>query len=244
LAFADTRWYLAEPTFSPVPVDDLLSKSYADDRRKTIQAGKAIVKPQTGYPDYSSDTVYLSVIDGAGNAYPFINSNYMEFCTGIVSSGWGFSLKNLGYGFSLDPDHPNALAPGKRPYHTIIPALATREDGSIYASFSVMGGFMQPQGHIQVLLGLIDDGADPQAVLDRPRVCIKGGDPNEEIAIETGIPSETFDRLAHWGHTIEWIEGYPRAMFGRGQVLVRDPKTGVICGGSDPRADGCAVGLP
>ena len=103
---------------------------------------------------------------------------------------------------------------------------------------------MQPQGHVQVLLGLIDDGVDPQAVLDRPRICIKGGDPNGEIAIEVGIPSETFDQLAHWGHTVECIEGYPRAMFGLGQVLMRDPITGVICGGSDPRADGCAVGLP
>jgi gamma-glutamyltranspeptidase/glutathione hydrolase len=244
LAFADARWYVADPTFSPIPIDDLLSKSYADDRRKMIQPGKAIVSLQTGYPDYNSDTVYLSVIDGVGNACSFINSNYMGFGTGIVPSGWGFSLQNRGHGFSLDPDHPNALAPGKRPYHTIIPALATREDGSLYSSFGVMGGFMQPQGHVQVLLGLIDDGADPQAVLDRPRICIKGGEPNGEIAIETGIPSETFDQLAYWGHTVEWIDGYPRAMFGRGQVLVRDPKTGVVCGGSDPRADGCAVGLP
>jgi gamma-glutamyltranspeptidase/glutathione hydrolase len=244
LAFADTRWYIADPVFSPLPIDDLLSKSYADDRRKIIQPRKAIVNPQVGYPTNSSDTVYLSVIDGAGNACSFINSNYMGFGTGIVPSGWGFSLQNRGHGFSLDPSHPNALAPRKRPYHTIIPGLVTREDGSLYASFGVMGGFMQPQGHVQVILGLMDDGMDPQSVLDRPRICLRGGEPNEAIAIETGIPSETLVELAHWGHAVELIEGTPRAMFGRGQIILRDSETGVICGGSDPRADGCAVGLP
>jgi gamma-glutamyltranspeptidase/glutathione hydrolase len=244
LAFADARRYITDPTFSSIPIEGLLSKSYADDRRKIIQPGKAIVSPNVGYPSFSSDTVYISVVDGEGNACSFINSNYLGFGTGIVPSGWGFTLQNRGHNFSLDPDHPNALAPRKRPYHTIIPALATREDGSLYASFGVMGGFMQPQGHVQVLLGLVDDGLDPQSVLDRPRICIRGGDPGEEIAVEAGTPSETFAQLVQWGHIVDSVEGYERSVFGRGQIILRDPKTGVICGGSDPRADGCAVGLP
>jgi gamma-glutamyltranspeptidase/glutathione hydrolase len=243
LAFADARWYITDPMFSSIPVDGLLSKSYADDRRKLIHPTQSILSPKVGYPAYSSDTVYLSVVDGEGNACSFINSNYMGFGTGIVPPGWGFTLQNRGYSFSLNPNHPNVLAPGKRPYHTIIPAIATYEDGSLHASFGVMGGFMQPQGHVQVLLGLIDDGLDPQSVLDRPRICIPGGNPDERVAVEAGIPPETLSQLAEWGHAVESIEGYSRAIFGRGQILLRDPKTGVISGGSDPRADGCAVGL-
>jgi gamma-glutamyltranspeptidase/glutathione hydrolase len=244
LAFVDARWYITDPLFNPAPIEGLLSKSYAQDRRKLIQPDKAIVDPSVGYPAFSSDTVYISVIDGEGNACSFINSNYMGFGTGIVPSGWGFSLQNRGHSFSLNPDHPNALAPRKRPYHTIIPALATREDGSLYASFGVMGGFMQPQGHAQVLLGLLDDGLDPQAVLDRPRICIQGGNPKEAIAIEAGHSHDTQTRLAHWGHNLELVEGYKRSVFGRGQIILRDQRTGVLCGGSDPRADGCAVALP
>jgi gamma-glutamyltranspeptidase/glutathione hydrolase len=244
LAFADARWYISDPTFSSIPIEGLLSKSYAEERRKSIQPQRASVDPQVGYPAFSSDTVYLSVVDKEGNACSFINSNYMGFGTGIVPTGWGFSLQNRGHNFSLNPDHPNALAPKKRPYHTIIPALATRDDGSLYASFGVMGGFMQPQGHVQVVLGLLDDGLDPQTVLDRPRLCIKGGSPEEEIAIETGTPIETLEQLANWGHAMESVEGYDRAVFGRGQIILRDPESGVLCGGSDPRADGCAVGLP
>jgi gamma-glutamyltranspeptidase/glutathione hydrolase len=244
LAFADARWYISDPTFSSIPIEGLLSKSYAEERRKSIQPQRASVDPQVGYPAFSSDTVYLSVVDKEGNACSFINSNYMGFGTGIVPTGWGFSLQNRGHNFSLNPDHPNALAPKKRPYHTIIPALATRDDGSLYASFGVMGGFMQPQGHVQVVLGLIDDGLDPQTVLDRPRLCIREGSPEEKIAIETGTPIETLEQLANWGHAMESVEGYDRAVFGRGQIILRDPESGVLCGGSDPRADGCAVGLP
>jgi len=244
LAFADTRWYVADPTYNPSPLEGLLSKSYADERRKIIQPGKAIVDPELGSPGAGSDTVYLAVVDKEGNACSFINSNYYGFGTGIVPAGWGFCLQNRGHNFSLDPDHPNALAPRKRPYHTIIPALATREDGSLYASFGVMGGFMQPQGHVQVILGLVDDALDPQGVLDRPRICIKGGAPRDEIGIELGINEETVAKLSTWGHPVDLVEGYDRALFGRGQIILRDPSTGVLCGGSDPRSDGCAAGLP
>jgi gamma-glutamyltranspeptidase/glutathione hydrolase len=147
-------------------------------------------------------------------------------------------------GFSLQPGHPNVLAPGKRPYHTIIPAMATRTaGGSLFASFGVMGGFMQPQGHLQVVVGLADDGLDPQAALDRPRFSVTEALQTGEVALEEGIPLETMAALAEMGHHVRPVSGMERAMFGRGQAIFRDSETGVLWGGSDPRADGCAMCL-
>lgn len=240
LAFADARQSIADPQFSPPPIEALLSKDYAQRRSRQIHREAANPDPIPGRFPSHSETVYLSVVDRHGNACSLINSNYMGFGTGIVPSGWGFSLHNRGLGFSLDPAHPNALAPKKRPYHTIIPGLATREDNSLYACFGVMGGFMQPQGHVQVLIGLLQDGLDPQAALDRPRLCLQGGDPQSAIALEQGIPPKTIEKLAEKGHRIELVSGHERALFGRGQVIIRNPITAVLWGGSDPRADGCA----
>jgi gamma-glutamyltranspeptidase / glutathione hydrolase len=244
LAFADTRWYVTDPAFNPSPLEFLLSKEYAAERRKLIDPKRASMHQVHGTPTSSSDTVYLSVVDIQGNACSFINSNYMGFGTGIVPTGWGFSLQNRGHNFSLDPENPNVLSPGKRPYHTIIPAMAThQENGSLHACFGVMGGFMQPQGHMQVLSGLVDDGLDPQAALDRPRFCIEDGTAGGRIALEEGISQPVFEQLAGMGHMLYPVSGHERAIFGRGQVILRDPDTGVLQAGSDPRSDGCAMAL-
>ncbi len=250
LAFADTRWFVADPAVNPAPLAELLSKGYAAERRKLIDPTYATLDQVHGAPVAGSDTVYLSVVDAQGNACSFINSNYMGFGTGIVPSGWGFSLQNRGHNFSLDPAHPNALAPGKRPYHTIIPALATharadqpgenpREE--LHACFGVMGGFMQPQGHLQVVTALADDGLDPQAALDRPRFCIEEGTAGGGVALEEGIAQVVINKLADMGHAVRRVSGPERGIFGRGQIILRQPDTGVLWAGSDPRADGCAM---
>ena len=257
LAFADASWYVADPAFSNIPIHELLSKEYANERRKLIDKTRATIDQKHGTPVASSDTVYLSVVDKFGNACSFINSNYMGFGTGIVPKGWGFTLQNRGHNFSLDPNHPNALAPRKRPYHTIIPAMVTRvpspsgrggrgegeNQDTLYASYGVMGGFMQPQGHVQVLSALVDDALDPQAALDQPRFCIDVDESGGRVAIEEGMPEETFIGLEKMGHPVYKVTGYNRALFGRGQVIRRDPETGVLTAGSDPRADGCAMTL-
>lgn len=244
LAFADTRYFAADPAFNPAPLQALLSKAYADERRKLIDPRRANPAIQHGTPQAVSDTVYFSVVDGEGNACSFINSNYAGFGTGIVPRGWGFSLQNRGHNFRLDPTHPNCLQPGKRPYHTIIPAMATRvADDSLYACYGVMGGFMQPQGHMQVTVAQVDDGLDPQAALDRSRFCIEPETADGRVDLEEGIPVSSMATLAAMGHTVVPVSGLGRATFGRGQIIRRDPQTGVLWGGSDPRSDGCAMTL-
>ena len=272
LAFADARWYVSDPKFSNIPIEQLLSKEYASERRKLINPHRAMIDQKRGTPVTSSDTVYFSVVDRFGNACSFINSNYMGFGTGIVPKGRGFTLQNRGHNFDLDPKHPNALMPRKRPYHTIIPAMATaplrlppnsapfwsasqnlgevsRPKGvdkggeELFASFGVMGGFMQPQGHVQVFSAMVDSGLDSQAALDLPRFCIEDGTANGVVALEEGISDAVAANLAARGHQVQKVTGWERALFGRGQIILRDPASDVLIGGSDPRADGYAASL-
>lgn len=242
LAFADAFRYIADPAWGDLPSDALLSDTYAAERRALIHPHRALMQVCSGEPLKGSDTVYFCVVDEMGNACSMVNSNYMGFGTGIVPRGCGFSLQNRGLNFSLDPNHPNALQPGKRPYHTIIPALVTHEeDDTLFAVVGVMGGFMQPQGHVQVITALVDDGLDPQSALDRPRFCVQVQEPGGRVAVEEGIPEPTLAALATMGHPIERVSGMGRALFGRGQIILRDRESGVLWGGSDPRADGCAL---
>jgi gamma-glutamyltranspeptidase/glutathione hydrolase len=241
LAFADTRHFVADPSLVRVPVQELLSKDYAARRRALLDPRGPARAFEHGAPIAGSDTVYFCVVDAEGNACSFINSNYNGFGTGIVPEGVGFALQNRGACFSLDPTHANALAPRKRPYHTIIPGMLMHLDGSLLGPFGVMGGFMQPQGHVQVLLAMLDDGLTPQAALDRPRVCIEPVDgAGSRVQLEEGIPRASVDDLRARGHAIAPdVGGFERAVFGRGQVIVARGD-GPLVAGSDPRADGYA----
>jgi len=206
-----------------------------------IDPSRANPDPKRGAPVASSDTVYLCSIDADGNACSFINSNYMAFGSGLSPEGFGFTLQNRAQQMSLDRSHPDAVAPRKRPYHTIIPALLTREaDGSLYGPMGVMGGFMQPQGHLQVTVAMADDDCDPQAALDRPRFGLMAGLGAGLVSVESGLPTATQSALSAMGHELRNVEGLARIQFGRGQIIRRDTD-GVLWGGSDPRADGCAM---
>ncbi len=240
LAFADARHYVADPEFAPAPLDFLLSEAYASQRRALISQERANQEQVHGVPIAGSDTVYLTVVDTEGNACSFINSLYMGFGSGLIARDTGVVLQNRGALFSLDPAHPNRLEANKRPYHTIIPGMATK-DGELFASFGVMGGFMQPQGHLQIISALIDADMDPQAALDRPRFCILGGEASGKVALEKGIDVDVMAYLAALGHDVVPVGDADRALFGGGQIIVRYPDTGVLWGGSDPRKDGAAA---
>ncbi len=238
LAMADAAQHVADPTVVNVPVAALLSKEYAARRRSLIQPDRALDIVAPGQPEHR-DTVYLTVVDGQGNAISFINSLYHLFGSGLVVPGTGICLQNRGACFTLEPGHPNTLAGGKRPYHTIIPAMALRE-GRLWLSFGVMGGFMQPQGHLQVITNLVDYDMNPQTALDAPRFRVDehGG---LRADIETGVPLKTRKALAAMGHNVQPQTTFSPG-FGSGDIIARDLETGVLCGASDPRKDGCAVG--
>lgn len=238
MGMADAARFVADPTMAHVPVDGLISKEYALRRRALIQLGQAAEIAAPGLPEHR-DTVYLTTYDDQGNAVSFINSLYHGFGSGLVVPGTGICLQNRGACFTLEPGHPNELQGGKRPYHTIIPAMALRR-GRLWLSFGVMGGFMQPQGHLQVLVNLVDDGLTPQQALDAPRFRVdeRGG---IDVAIESGVPLRTRKALAAMGHRVRSEPTFAPG-FGSGDIIAVDAETGVAAGASDPRKDGCAVG--
>ncbi|KAG9287695.1 hypothetical protein G9A89_004098 [Geosiphon pyriformis] len=243
LAFADTRYYVADPEFENVPVDQLLSKEYIATRADLFDSSKAMTDPEKGSPVSSSDTVYFSVVDDEGNACSFIISNYVLFGTAAVPKDCGFTLQCRGAGFVLEEGHPNCLAPSKRPYHTIIPSIVTRDD-DLWLSFGVMGGFMQPQGQVQVILNLLHNNFDVQRALDAPRICLRPDGPG--VDAEEGIDEKVIQNLIELGHKVACVRDWSRGIFGRGQIIEKrqDNRTGkrVWAAGSDPRGDGHAVG--
>lgn len=235
LAFADAHAHIADPRQADVPVRALLGDSYIQSRFGLIRPDRAL-QPKPGTPQTHGDTVYLTVADGHGNMVSWIQSLYMGFGSGITAGNTGVQLQNRGANFSLESGHPNEAAPGKRPYHTIIPGFITK-DGQAWSSFGVMGGFMQPQGHLQVGVNLIDFGMDPQTALDAPRFnWLK----EKQVALETAVSDDIRQILQQRGHEL-WEKGKP-LHYGGGQVIVRDPDSGVLVGGSEPRNDGTAVG--
>jgi gamma-glutamyltranspeptidase / glutathione hydrolase len=236
LAFADAHAYIADPRKANVPIDGLLSDSYAAQRRALI--GETALHPQAGQPSRHGDTVYLTVADGEGNMVSWIQSLYMGFGSGLTAGTTGVQLQNRGANFSLEPGHPNEAAPGKRPYNTIIPGFITRH-GRAWCSFGVMGGFMQPQGHLQVGVNMIDFHMDPQTALDAPRFYWQDG---RRVALELAAHPDTRAALSAREHELLSEEQTRQLHFGGGQAIVRDQESGVLIGGSEPRNDGAAVG--
>jgi gamma-glutamyltranspeptidase/glutathione hydrolase len=232
LAFADAQRYVADPEHAEVPTAALLSKPYAAARRALI--GERALDPHAGDP-LTGGTVYLCTADGDGMMVSLIQSNYSGFGSGIVVPNTGIALQNRGAGFTLEPEHPNQLAPGKRPFHTIIPGFLTH-DGAPIGPFGVMSGHMQPQGHLQMIVNTIDYGMNPQASLDAPRWYWER---ERRIWLELDTPADLARGLAERGHAVTIADHY--GMFGRGQIIWRLP-SGVYVAGSDGRTDGCAVG--
>ena len=235
LAFADAHAYIGDPRQSDIPVNELLNDRYAQERFAQIDRQQA-QSPIAGNPSRHGDTVYLTVADREGNMVSWIQSLYMGFGSGLTAGITGIQLQNRGANFTLAEGHPNQVAPGKRPYHTIIPGFITK-DGQPWSSFGVMGGFMQPQGHFQVGLNLVEFDMDPQSALDAPRFNWLQG---MEFGLETAVSPQIRAELNQRGHQLRPTD--QPLHYGGGQVIVRDPETGVLIGGSEPRNDGTAVG--
>lgn len=248
LAFEDRSKYYADPDFVKIPVQELLSKEYAARRRALIDPGRAASNVSAGEL-FSQNTIYLTVADAAGNMISLIQSNYRGMGSGMVPPGLGFMLQDRGELFSLDPKHANVYAPGKRPFHTIIPAFVTK-DGEPFVSFGVMGGDYQPIGHTQIVMDLIDFNMNLQEAGDAPRLDHQGGnsDPTGEatgqgsgrgeILLEHGFDYEVIRQLMQMGHKV----GYGLGGYGGYQAIRWDKERKVYFGASESRKDGCAIG--
>jgi len=231
LAFEDARAYVADPRYMKTKVADMLSDGYAAKRRALI--GERALLPTAGDPS-SGGTVYLCTADPFGNMVSFIQSNYMGFGSGIVIPGTGISLQNRGANFSLDPKSDNCVAGGKKSYHTIIPGFLMK-DGEAVGPFGVMGGFMQPQGHVQVIVNTVDYHMNPQECLDAPRMQWTGG---RHIQLGREVGAHIASELARRGHEIEVLN--TNSAMGRGQIIWRT-ENGLLVGGTEPRCDGMAA---
>lgn len=239
LAFADALEHVSDPARMRVSPDALLSKEYAAARRAAIAPNRAMRLAASGSPPAHPNTVYVSAADGEGNACSLINSVFMSFGSGLVVPGTGIALHNRGASFSLNPAHVNALEPNKLPFHTLMPGMATR-DGELAMSYGVMGAMQQAQGHLQTLSNTIDFGMDPQQSLDAPRFSVRVDE--GAVYLENLISADTARDLASRGHRI--VSAPPHGnLFGSGQIIARDPQTGALTAGSEPRADGMAAGF-
>ncbi len=232
LAFEDLYSKVGDPDFSEIPTGRLISKEYAASLREHISPDRA--SGMVAEPALGEDTTYLCAVDAGGNGCSFINSLYMGFGSGVVAEGTGVCLQNRGSSFRLVEGHPNALEPGKRPLHTIIPGLATKE-GALWATFGNMGGAMQPQGHAQVLINLLDHHMNPQDAVDHPRHFHRG----DTLLVEGRVPEGEVERLRGMGHNVEVGEDY--VVPTGGAQVIRVLEDGVRACGSDPRKDGCAL---
>ncbi|KAJ1620316.1 nucleophile aminohydrolase [Pavlovales sp. CCMP2436] len=232
LAYAFTAYYIGDPAAEEVPVGQLLSLAFARKRASHFSSLRAM-----------ADTVSWQVVDGEGNAVSGVQSNYLGFSTGIVPKGCGFTLQIRGLNFSTRAGEPNSLAPGKRPFHTILPCLLTdAATGELVASLTNMGGFMQPQGHVQPICRLVSRGLCPQLAVDLPRFCLQPLHPGTApcspvVAVEAGFRPEVVAGLCELGHTVQVCDGYGRYCFGRAQVNVR-VSSGALWGGSDGQCAG------
>lgn len=232
LGYVDGLRYITEHEHMTASVEQMLSPAYLKKRSELI--GYDAIDPTHGNP-LMGGTVYLSTADDEGNMVSFIQSNFEGFGSGIVVPGTGISLQNRGWSFSLDEEHANVLRPGKRTYHTIIPGFITKDDQAV-GPFGVMGGYMQPQGHVQVVASLLEDKLNPQAALDLPRwKWIEG----QTVEVEPGFPDHLAQALERRGHLI--VRTTDSLTFGRGQIILRNPENGVLQGGTEPRTDGAVL---
>jgi gamma-glutamyltranspeptidase/glutathione hydrolase len=244
LAYEDRAWYYADMDFSPVPVEKLISKEYAAQRREMINPDRAARRYDPGIPE-GPNTIYLTVADKDGNMVSLIQSNYRGMGSGMTPPGLGFVLQNRGEGFTLQPDRFNTYEAGKRPFHTIIPGFITK-DGEPFMSFGVMGGDMQPQGHAQIVVNMIDFGMNLQEAGDAPRIYHTGSsEPTGQemtnggvVMLESGFPYETIRELMQKGHRMQWTVG----PFGGYQAIMWDKVNEVYYGASESRKDGQAAG--